>query len=386
MNDIDIAQAFRAKPFRLGAETQKTLWERMPMRKEVKLGFAIGGVVLAVVIVWILSVGGSSKPKEIAGAGGKATDAAKAITPSSDSLNNSKPVVAADAPAPAEPVATNDAPRTGAQPTTAPSSETASADKPKSGGDLDWGKLLNGDQQIPLIAQTPAPAPSNAASVSGDQAKTAELTTPPTNAPDARPSAAPQFAAGIPDSSTPNPVPTATAIETVATNPPLNIDPAPVSPTTRPAVASARTHVVQKGENLSTIAAAAYGSANYYPHILRANPNLDPKKLKVGMTINLPDITDVKPHDVPGGSEANQSTATPAAGRTPAAVDSTKEYKVQANDSLYKISIKLYGKSDMANKIYELNKEKIGPDSAKVKVGMVLKLPSAPTVTTTTAH
>src|SRR3954469_22975917 len=102
MNDIDIAQAFCARPFKLGAETRtESLWERMPMRKEVKLGFAIGGVVLAVVIVWVLSVGGSNKPKTQAGAAGaKATDtaAAKSIPPSSDSLNTDKPVVAAPAP------------------------------------------------------------------------------------------------------------------------------------------------------------------------------------------------------------------------------------------------------------------------------------------------
>jgi nucleoid-associated protein YgaU len=146
-----------------------------------------------------------------------------------------------------------------------------------------------------------------------------------------------------------------------------------------------RTHVVQKNETLSTISLAAYGSPNYYPHILRANPGLDPKKMKVGQSIILPDVGTVKP-----GAQSSAGTSTGAAAQRaasqqqPAAaqqhVDAAKEYKVVANDSLYRISVKLYGKSDLANKIYELNKDQIGADPAKLKLGTVLKLPSPPTV------
>ena len=59
-----------------------------------------------------------------------------------------------------------------------------------------------------------------------------------------------------------------------------------------------------------------------------------------------------------------------------AAIDS---YRVQPSDSLHKIALKLYGKASKADSIYELNREKIGGDSARIKVGMVLKLPEAPT-------
>jgi nucleoid-associated protein YgaU len=59
-------------------------------------------------------------------------------------------------------------------------------------------------------------------------------------------------------------------------------------------------------------------------------------------------------------------------------VDPRSEYRVQSGDSLHKIAVKLYGKIDMVDKIYELNKAAIGPNKAKLKLGMVLKLPEAP--------
>jgi nucleoid-associated protein YgaU len=62
-------------------------------------------------------------------------------------------------------------------------------------------------------------------------------------------------------------------------------------------------------------------------------------------------------------------------------IDSTKEYRVAPGDSLHKIAMKLSGKAAKADDLYELNKDKIGDDSSRVKVGMVLKLPEAPTAT-----
>ena len=61
-------------------------------------------------------------------------------------------------------------------------------------------------------------------------------------------------------------------------------------------------------------------------------------------------------------------------------LDPQKEYEVQPGDSLAKISMKLYGNGNKWQSIYDLNKEAIGTDPAKVKLHSVLKLPEAPTV------
>ena len=57
-----------------------------------------------------------------------------------------------------------------------------------------------------------------------------------------------------------------------------------------------------------------------------------------------------------------------------------------ATFNLYTISLRLYGKADRMEKIYELNKAAIGDDISRVKVGMVLRLPEPPTQTTAAAQ
>ena len=336
-SDIDILNAICGGPGPISPPAAESkiisLWERMPnMRKEVKLGFAIGGVILTVLIIWALSVGGSNEPKvdQIAAAprSGNAVVGGNQANPSQPSVTL-EPVTPALA-------------QTAARQATVPQGGAIAQNQnqAQAQGDADWGKLLNGDLLMNQSAHAAAPAQVPAAidppAVIGSQQTAETQVTPPQNE---------QVAVAAP---------AATPAQVVPSGP--------------------RTHRVQDGETLSSIAVAAYGSASYYPHILRANPNLDPKKLKIGMTITLPDISSVKPPDVPGGAAAQHASATEQK------VDQSKEYKVQPGDSLYKISVKLYGKSEMQTKIYELNKEQIGADPAKLKLGAVLKLPSPPTV------
>jgi nucleoid-associated protein YgaU len=131
---------------------------------------------------------------------------------------------------------------------------------------------------------------------------------------------------------------------------------------------------VQRNESFASIAQAVYGNEAYYPHLMRANPNIDPKKLRVGMTIVIPDASEVVARD---------ASAEPASATIPApGLDSTREYRVQPNDSLYKIALRLYGRADKLDAIYELNKDQIGPNRSYLKAGMILKLPEPPTSTT----
>ena len=129
-------------------------------------------------------------------------------------------------------------------------------------------------------------------------------------------------------------------------------------------------YVVKSGDTLSSIAQATYGSASYYPHILRANPTVNPNNLKLGTELTLPKVEEVKATDTPREHVTGVASINPDV-----KIDTTHQYQVQSGDSLYKISLKVYGKSTYVEKIYELNKGTIGSDPKKLKLGMVLELP-----------
>jgi nucleoid-associated protein YgaU len=110
------------------------------------------------------------------------------------------------------------------------------------------------------------------------------------------------------------------------------------------------------------------------------------------MVINLPDASEVKPelnaasHAAATASATAAAAAAPvskrpevklAAANAPAAVSSFGTYTIKENDTLYRISIKLYGSARKTDAIYDLNKSAIGPDPSRLKPGTVLQLPEA---------
>lgn len=325
------------------------------MRNDVKLGLAVGGVLLAVLIVYVLVVPGSEKP---------GADLATTVDPNAETTIQPEQVKerAPEAPngatgdTPTTPVATNEP--TGAPDTTEPAGQptgtdtakqmpkdpfdnqqVASADHDKG---WDWNKLLN---------STDTPELMNPIEVS-------------TGGAPAEP----------------------TQIDTVRSTDLVNADPPAIEPTRRPepqvakpSAAIGRTYTVQAGETFSSIAASIYGNSRYYPHIMRANPSLDPTRLRAGTVINLPSAEQVKPAAVTDASIGTSSNSSSKSSIRQ--IDTKTEYRVQPGDSLERISIKLYGKRDRTDSIYETNIATIGDDPARLKVGQVLKLPEAPTVT-----
>jgi nucleoid-associated protein YgaU len=142
------------------------------------------------------------------------------------------------------------------------------------------------------------------------------------------------------------------------------------TPATPAATSGGRTYVVQPGESFWSIAKTVYGSAAYYPHLTRANPTINPARLKTGMKINLPDKDAV----VTASASAVLLATTP----TTRPVDPGTHYQVRAGDSLQGISKKLYGKADRWDKLYQLNKGAIGSNPSVLKQNMVLQLPEPP--------
>lgn len=126
-----------------------------------------------------------------------------------------------------------------------------------------------------------------------------------------------------------------------------------------PEPAAARTHVVAAGETLSSIAKKYYNDESKWHLIVDANKGVDPKALKVGTKLTIP--------------EAGASASAPAAEKGAASAE--RKHTVAAGDTLSSISKKYYGTDAKWKLIYNANREHI-PNENQLKVGVVLTIPS----------
>lgn len=332
------------------------------MRKDVKIGIGIGGVLLAVLIVYAL-VPKNNVSNDLArtGESESVTDELEggvaASNPESAGLSPDGAASRTPSAPGARDVAQAPGGSTGQEPDT--SARQSESDATASNGAVpwDWDRIMADgiipeQARIPMVA-TPddpfaAPEPSNGGNdrVVWNQGQpggqNGTLAGPRTNS-----NGAPGAGA---------------AGQSRSVTPPAIAAPKGVT----------RDHVIQQGENLSMIAAVAYGDARLYREILKANPTLDERKLRPGMTIKIPDPWTF-------ATATGAATGSRPAVRQEAAIDANTQYRVAQGDSLHKIALKLYGKAAKADALYELNKDKIGDDSSRLKLGMVLKLPDPPT-------
>lgn len=121
-------------------------------------------------------------------------------------------------------------------------------------------------------------------------------------------------------------------------------------------------YTIKSGDTMTSIAAEWFGDGNKWDLIAKANPLVDPIKLKVGATLRLP------PKDM----------ARPQPEGEPAPAGEGMVYTVQSGDTLSKIANAFYKSSARWNLIYEANRAAIGPDPGVLKVGMKLRIPPLP--------
>jgi LysM repeat protein len=161
----------------------------------------------------------------------------------------------------------------------------------------------------------------------------------------------------------------------------LPVPPAPVDQTAAVPAGPEKDYKVQKGDTLTSIASK---NGITVGALMKSNPNLDPKKLKVGQPLKVPAPVAPTPKAVAGtasvpptSSGATANTATPAS--------AAGTYKVKPGDTLTKIA-KAHGIT--VNQLRAANNMK----TTQVQVGKVLKIPApqktaaVPTTTNTTQH
>ena len=332
------------------------------MRKDVRMGFAVGGVLLAVLVVAVLVFHRNK-------------NANKAVSLDTDPGKNPAPVIdtappdlsankAADAPA--APRQIDAQPLSPAEPAGKAKAEQGSAaGEPTDKADK-WDALFNSTAEDPIKAQLTTSANNKAKNKKKHKADATPAAEAPAPAPSREAAPVETGSANIPLEAT-----TGASADAPRHAPVVIAD----SREAKPARESGRTHTIAAGETLVSIARAVYGDGKYFKALEDANPNVNPDRLKPGMTIQIPAASQVR--------EARQSPKTSSTGTvsTASAVSSDgKTYTVQKNDSLYKIAKKVYGSGAKSDDLYAANRETIGPDSTRLKIGMVLTLPEAPTI------
>lgn len=339
------------------------------MRKDVRMGFAVGGVLLAVIIVAVLFFhhnknGGKAVAFDAADGGKNAVSAGPIDTgapdPSARTGDAGGPA-AAPTPIDSHPLT----PASSSDKGDAKAGAGAGAADPADKGDK-WDMLFSSSAADPIRAQL-----TNDSKPKGKSKKHKADAAPAAAAPSMDvPSLSATADAGAAN------VPVDAGTNAPATgHAPVMIASAAPEP---PAKESARTHRIEPGETFVSIARAVYGDGKYFQAIVDANPNVDPAKLKPGTMIQLPPASQVK--EAKKSRSSSSATSGGSASSGPALSTDGKSYTVQKNDNLYKIARKLYGNGEKGEEIYAANKQLIGPDSTRLKIGMVLSLPETPSV------
>ena len=309
------------------------------MRKELRVGFGIGGVLLAVLIGALVVRSHMRKPRDVASVT-QPTDTKPDAT--STDTTTVPADVATGEPTPPPTVTPTPGPTAGATPTPATPPDPFTTD-PTVGNDK-WAQALQ-TGTLTALDETATHTVTPTGRAIGDHS------TP----------------------STPGSFPAGAGIDTGTG--PLTPRSAEL-PTHDRGAAHGKTHTIAQGETLSSIARSVYGSKKFYTQIEKANPGVNPNRLRPGTVLNLPDIAAGERHAAATSSRGSSSAT---ASSTPAATDSNSQYVIKSGDSLYRISMKLYGTPSKMDAIYDLNKDHIGPERQRLRLGAVLKLPMPPT-------
>jgi nucleoid-associated protein YgaU len=132
-----------------------------------------------------------------------------------------------------------------------------------------------------------------------------------------------------------------------------------------PAISS--TYTIQSGDDYTAIADRLWNDQSKWVAIQKANPDVDPRRLKVGQVINIPSLdTDALRRDGELSSAADA-----------ASVGQTTTVKVEPGDSLSSISARVYGSEAHWKHIFQANQGTLSSPDA-LKVGMTLAIPPKP--------
>lgn len=156
--------------------------------------------------------------------------------------------------------------------------------------------------------------------------------------------------------------------------------PQPWRPSAKDFGVAVESHKVQSGDTLSSLAERYYGNSVFSSYLFECNSHLkSPDQLSIGTIIWIPPApTSDGVGPKLSASGHRQASPVRASRATPkASTGRARAYHVQPGDSLYAIAQRVLSNGNRWKELYELNKNVIGSDPSKLKVGQRLRLPAS---------
>ena len=123
------------------------------------------------------------------------------------------------------------------------------------------------------------------------------------------------------------------------------------------------TYIVERGDNLWSIAEKFYKSGYNFTDIVIANQIIDANQIEIGTELTIPQVEVRKITVVE--QELNEAVIT---------IDGDS-YTTVAGDYLWNIAVRAYGDGYAWTQIYEANQEAIGSNPGLIAKGMILSIP-----------
>jgi nucleoid-associated protein YgaU len=225
-------------------------------------------------------------------------------------------------------------------------------------------QLTGGDEATPLPAEG---GTSAALTTNGDSGMGVSIPPVARVAPPAAPGAAP---------AKPNPLfdfinsPRPTAPPEPLAAAPVEVAPTPPKP------AEDKVHVVQSGETIAKIAKSYHPTshARAVDAIVKANPSVDPARMRVGTKLTIPSLGAGTPSNGTTTGPSTASVSSKSSGTSSGSI-AGGTYVVRKGDTLAAISRRAYGSTARWQDIWLANYEAIGDDVDAPTAGTRLTLP-----------